>query len=93
MGLGDVGPRVVPEHLFPNLQFVQFCQIYSFYAIWQKKNTYAIKVQSEMIGTARGHLVSLVLYILCTIISYSKTDPKRKKHIVIFSLANLYVVR
>lgn len=37
--------------LFPNLHFVKLCQIYNFYAIWQKS---AIKVQSEMIGTTGG---------------------------------------
>lgn len=56
----------------------RFCQIYNFYAIWQKKN----KKKTRYKGTVwsdwhnKWQLSLWFLYILCTIISYSKLVRK-----------------
>lgn len=69
----------------------RFCQIYNFYAIWQKKTKkkHAIKVQSEVIGTTSGSC----LFGFCTFYVQSFHIRNWSENIVIFSLANLYVVR
>lgn len=52
------------RELSPNLQFVKdFVKISNFYAMWQKKKKkkkYAIKVQSEVIGTSGSYLFGFV---------------------------------
>lgn len=55
---GDIELREGSRGLFPKFTVCKtFCQIYNFYAIWQ---TYAIKVQSEVIGTSGSCLFGFV---------------------------------